>query len=49
MSSSAYKRFRDIDPLGGFDRNKKGSIPFSAVAENLKELKVQELKVIKLE
>ena len=29
-----------MDPLGGFDRDKKGRISFIAVAEHVKELKV---------
>ena len=29
-----------MDPLGGFERDKKGRISFIAVAEHVKELKV---------
>jgi calcium and integrin-binding protein 1 len=36
----AYRRFKSIDPLGGFQQDKKGGISFITVADNLKELKV---------
>ena len=37
---SAYKVFKNIDPLSGFQNNKKGRIAFTAVADNVDELKV---------
>jgi hypothetical protein len=39
-SMLAYRRFKSIDPLGGFQQDKKGGISFITVADNLKELKV---------
>ena len=41
--SSAYKKFKNVDPLSGFHNNKKGRIAFTAVADNVAELKVTNL------
>ena len=39
---SAYKRFKQIDPLSGFSYGeKKGSISYMFVADGIKELKVR--------
>ncbi|XP_019853612.1 PREDICTED: calcium and integrin-binding protein 1-like isoform X1 [Amphimedon queenslandica] len=38
--NNAYKKFKNIDPLSGFQSNKKGRIAFTAVADNVAELKL---------